>query len=449
MLADATRYGRDRGDARSDRVRCPAAADRLAVPCAVLGARRADRRPGREPAAAAVGEIGAPSSASTRRAPPRVDRDRGGARRRDRRAPCGAQPAERGASRRAAPAGADGCGCGQAVRSGEADRHGDARQARQALRGDARRTRAADGRSGGPRNQPRYSATTTAIVERRASSIGRVYRGIVVLRPELRDDRHARAPALISGCSASHGRGSVTPSSKAIWRSDGSSAVATKIATSDDESSQSRRGDRRRRRTRPRRSGARPASRTGPTPRIVAAGRVLSSGDGHCTDSAAAFRAACARSDTCPAGRPRSSSYSGDEARQADPGRGPGRGRQDQLAKALAKTLDRRLVRLQCSRASTRPRRSSGGTRQQLLHVQAGRSNARARRRTTSDDILAVALAPIDRCGRLRAPDGAADRQDRRDRPGVRSDAIRGLSTSRSRSPARARPRSRAVRVAC
>ena len=109
-----------------------------------------------------------------------------------------------------------------------------------------------------------------------------------------------------------------------------------------------------------------------------------------------------------------------------------------ELAKALAKYLERDLVRLQCYEGLDEAKALyEWNYRKQLLRIQAEAEGAGWQE--VQDDIfgeefllerpLMTAIAS-ERAGR------AADRRDRQDRPGVRGDAARAaVATSRSRSP--------------
>ena len=121
-----------------------------------------------------------------------------------------------------------------------------------------------------------------------------------------------------------------------------------------------------------------------------------------------------------------------------------------ELAKALAKYLDRTLIRLQCYEGLDEAKALyEWNYRKQLLRIQAEREGEAwdpVHGDIFGEEFLLARplLSAITRRGAGRA----ADRRDRQDRPGVRGDAARAaVATSRSRSPSwgasrRARSRS-------
>ena len=139
---------------------------------------------------------------------------------------------------------------------------------------------------------------------------------------------------------------------------------------------------------------------------------------------------ACAPSATCPG---RSTALVSFLAAKLKPVlvEGPAGVGKTELAKALSRYLERRLVRLQCYEGLDEAKALyEWNYRKQLLRIQsraqattkAPRLGRRPGRHLLGDFLLERPLMARDR---LRGPGRAADRRDRQDRPGVRGHAAR------------------------
>ncbi len=152
-------------------------------------------------------------------------------------------------------------------------------------------------------------------------------------------------------------------------------------------------------------------------------------------------RTGCAPSATCPASRPRWSSYLATKLGKPVLVEGPAGVGKTELAKALASYLGRELVRLQCYEGLDEAKALyEWNYRKQLLRIQAEAGGAGWAE--VQDDIFGeefLLARPLMTAIASEQPGRAADRRDRQDRPGVRGDAARAALGLPDHDP-RARP---------